>query len=76
MSSKTINLEKILESICFDENKVNNSSKRYILFAMKEACKQTLELVAENAKAYDTIHYWNSIVVDKQSIIDTINQIE
>ena len=44
------------------------------LKAMKEACKQVLELAAENA-TYD----WNDhedIIIDKQSILDTINEVE
>ena len=54
--------------------------------AMKEACKQVLELAAENAKTeyksemvdtpcgakYNT----GKNIVDKQSILDVINQIE
>lgn len=70
-----INLEEILEKHGVTDD-LCTFIKPNIKNAMKEACKQTLELVAENAKAYDTIHHWNSIVVDKQLIIDTINQIE
>ena len=53
--------------------------------AMKEACKQVLELAAENAKAEihtewegntGSEYYTDYAVVNKQSIIDTINQVE
>lgn len=47
--------------------------------AMKEACKQTLELAAENAK----ILHWDThdtdldeYEINKQSILETINQIK
>ena len=76
MSSDKINLEEILkrfshvdhgavEDFWFTEN---------VIKAMKEACRQTLELAAENA-TYD----WNDhedIIIDKQSILDTINEVE
>jgi hypothetical protein len=46
--------------------------------AMKEACKQTLELAAENAKCerngFGHDHLTGN--VDKQSILDTIKQVE
>ena len=55
---------------------------RFIITAMKEACRQTLELAAENAKLLHT----DSMIggcpecgvedVDKKSITDTINQVE
>ncbi len=40
--------------------------------AMKEACRQTLELAVENVQH----HYVNKDWVGKQSILDTIKQIE
>lgn len=80
---KTINLKEILELTCIDENKVNISNKAFILAAMKEACKQTLELAAKNAK-YDGGGCFNNgehlesvpIKINKQSIINIINQVE
>ena len=53
----------------------------YILEAMKEACQQTLELAAENAETEKEMlpecGVLKSVgVVDKQSILDTINQVE
>ena len=78
-----INLEEILkrfshvdhgavEDFWFTEN---------VIKAMKEACRQTLELAAENAKiCTDTMcsPYREDWVkyVDKQSILDTIKQVE
>ena len=76
MSERKINLEKILQSkidtVTLNGNPVYH--KFQIINAMKEACKQLLELAAENA-TYD----WNDhedIIIDKQSILDTIKQIE
>ena len=48
---------------------------------MEEACKQVLELAAENAEILrDDFNYdsqiWETEIVDKQSILDTINQVE
>jgi len=51
---------------------------------MKEACKQVLELAAENADLENNPHYFNEdemihkwdIYIDKQSILDTIKQVE
>lgn len=86
MSRKIINLTEILEEfeigneVQFDVNHNGSGTTMYtkkaVLLLMKEACIQVLQEAAENVKAYDTIHHWNSIVIDKQSIIDTINQIE
>lgn len=83
MSERKINLEEILkrfshvdhgavEDFWFTEN---------VIKAMKEACRQTLELAAENAKiCTDTMcsPYREDWVkyVDKQSILDTIKQVE
>ena len=49
-----------------------------VLSAMKEACRQTLELTAENAKIEKVqIDYKKFVnVVSKQSILDTIKQVE
>lgn len=44
--------------------------------AMKEACRQTLELAAEKAKLYFTDLEQTEVDIDKQSILNTINQIE
>ena len=82
---KEINLEKILANCGAGELTVGDA-----LDAMKEACKQVLELAAENAN----LHHWDkhgrSLItgnkidfdnyggskVNKQSILDTINQVK
>lgn len=93
---KTINLEEILSK----HDKYNDISvelESSILSAMKEACKQTLELASENAETTymcscgsidfnPTSDGWSckvcgkdplpEIEVNKQSILDTINQIK
>ena len=86
MTMKEINLEEILDSI-YDKNYRSNYktlySKQCILEAMKEACTQVLELAAENAEItivneWDGIETGNKkvVVVDKQSILDVINQVK
>ena len=83
---KKINLEEILKqhsNICIDD-------RENVVGAMKEACKQTLGLAAENGEVRITenalieegscyICYDDGVItaeVDKQSILDTINQID
>ena len=46
---KTVNLEKILLKYPTFNNQ-GGYGKEYVLQAMKEACRQTLELAAENSK--------------------------
>ena len=78
--SKKIYLEEILDK--FPE--LRNQSPRLIelsILAMKEACRQTLKLAAENATTEDvgtiTDDGWAPYdIVNEQSILDTINQIE
>lgn len=86
MKGKKLNLEEILKShsnICCDD-------WEDVIIAMKEACRQTLELAAENA---DLIYCENecdipenvvstgdseygSYYISKKSITDTINQVQ
>jgi len=89
MSERKINLEEILNEE-YNLNKDEDGNGIYykweIIKAMKEACRQTLELAAENAKvSIDRINYGCILTefnkssvceINKQSIIDTINQIE
>lgn len=89
---KEINLEEILRNKIGYLGNENNLTKLIseravgseVLSAMKEACKQTLELASERAKIisgshpdskYDTRPVF-TYEVDKQSILDTIKQIE
>lgn len=75
---KKINLEEILNSHCeISSILFTPHDIEVIKICMKEACRQTLELAAENAEAWcyaegNEPEYG----VDKQSIINTINQIE
>ena len=82
---KQVDLKRILYDELSDNmmNVIDNNEnmKEWILDAMKEACKQTLELAAKNAEIkqigchvggfpdFDTI-------VDKQSILNIINQVK
>jgi hypothetical protein len=99
---ETINLEEILFSII--PKKIKNEGfgfgdvdEKYILLAMKKACKKSLELAAKNVKIESVFddtgeiseiseciykpHPYNkrldeNIRINKQSILDTINQIK
>jgi len=102
---KTINLEEILKNsnvhveflkglVIPDGN--NGTELDRVIDAMKEACKQTLELAAENANMigetqddngapdiYEDFVYVSDsngpdygFIVNKQSILDTINQVK
>jgi hypothetical protein len=80
MEKRTINLYSILEEdeklfqdvidgkICY------TLAKSFIYGWMKEACKQTLELACENAKISG--NKYGDAYVNKQSILETIKQIE
>ena len=81
--SKEINLYLILEGeLSGRHNAIVDDTpllKEYILDAMMEACKQTLELAVENAEGDIQRGYESSddkIVINKQSILNTINQIK
>lgn len=84
-------MEKInLEEIIYDSGTKWDTFKRRfpetsdcIISAMREACRQTLELAAENADIYipdgaymDCYVDANKIEINKQSIIDVINLVE
>lgn len=84
---KEINLEEILNDCVF----VDDIVKQQVIAAMKESCRQTLELAAENVGFIETtsdklnsLDYMPFITADdntiwtfdKQSILDTINQIK
>jgi hypothetical protein len=60
-----------------DEELETVPEAKYIKDAMKEACRQALKLAAENAEInYPNEDEGQSAEIDKQSIKDTINQIE
>jgi len=77
---KQINLEEILKSyLTLEAMRANNSNYTYnmVLAAMKEACRQTLELAVENVEAYyyyDMEQYEANI--NEESILNTIKQVE
>ena len=53
--------------------------EREILAFVKDVCQQVLELAAENAFAlpvYDRDILTDECIVNKQSILDTINQVK
>lgn len=80
MSERKVNLEEILNNT-IDLSSYTLQFRNSIKKAMKEACRQTLELAAENAKiCTDTMcsPYYEDWVkyIDKQSILDTIKQVE
>ena len=82
MSSDKINLEEILkkELILIVFGGSPELTFNATIKAMKEACRQTLELAAENARGkilpMTKTGVLNYSEVDKQSILDTIKQIE
>lgn len=80
MSERKINLEEILNDCVYIDDEI----KPMVRNAMREACRQILELAAENAEVdehevAESIHGgpgYTYYEVDKQSILNTINQIE
>lgn len=95
MSERKINLEEILnqknlhtyyypggdfkKEMLHDIDCVFCRYEEEVLKAMKEACRQTLELAAENSEFYswDSLKELQSIEqINRKSILDTINQIE
>lgn len=80
MEERKINLEEILNKVLgvhkdFEILSGFEITKKDCINAMKKACMQTLELAAENAKeVFDDVQ--REYVVDKQSILDTINQVK
>lgn len=84
---KQINLEEILKSyLTVEAMRVNNPDYTFnmVLSAMKDACKQTLMLASENGKTKEVEYDYGGVRAgckyyksefDKQSILDTIKQI-
>lgn len=80
---KKINLEQILKNNIGEpsDRDLQTLIDRYataqdILDAMKEACKQTLKLAANNVRCDAPFGVDVSHIINKQSILDTIDQIE
>ena len=80
MSEKKIKLEEILKNELIPIVFSNSPEMTFnaTIRAMKEACKQVLELAAENATAglFETDDSLGEIIVNKQSILNTIKQVE
>ena len=72
MLERKINLEEILNNCVYIDDEIKPMVKN----AMKEACRQVLELAAENAEITINSIEDLKLIVDKQSIFNTINQIE
>ena len=75
-----VNLEEILKKELIPTVFAGSSEMTFnaTLRAMKEACRQVLELAAEKIKS-DALEEYGSEVPDcwsEQSILDTINQVE
>lgn len=77
---KKINLEEILWDsfhkfgIPKPTHTLAEITQKAVKDAMKEACKQILELAAENAETCEDSAY--NRIVDKQSILNIINLVE
>lgn len=88
MSERKINLEKILNNEAVKAGYLNftqcfveqDYTEEVVKQAMIVACRQILELAAENAKIQKDLSALSrtqgAIWIDKQSILNTINQIE
>lgn len=83
---KKINLEEIINkqyNYPWVDKFLPHSEKQKLLSGVMDACRQVLQLAAENAKLNDYTSFCvgnkykphKSPAVDKQSILDTINQI-
>lgn len=78
MSERKINLEEIIRKYNFNCNDVSLNRNKNML---QEFGKQILELAAENADTKSIVFISGKIqttteVVDKQSILDIIKQVE
>lgn len=90
---KTINLEEILKNQCKITYEIEGVTRYFSFFersiiikAMKEGCKQTLELASENVdnvieKSEEDIHIVlaqeiNNSILDTINNLDTINSIK
>ena len=72
---KEINLEEILINHIGFKIK-NEDVKNLYLLAMKSACRLALELAAENVRCDAPYGVDVSHMINRQSILDTINQVK
>lgn len=89
MSGKKINLEEIMQDYVDPHCFLKTKCYEHVIEAMKETIRQVLELAAERAKIVPcncpiegktsiemSLKDGRYVIVDKQSILNTINQIE
>lgn len=69
---KKVDLNKILGKPSFSSS--GGYGEAIVLLAMKKACEEVLLLAAENADTYALDN--GSVLVDKKSILNTINQVK
>lgn len=74
MSERKVNLHKIIRDKW--QYRLEEVERKVIRDIAKEACRQVLELAAENAEVKPFYYDNNITVVNKQSILNTINQVE
>jgi hypothetical protein len=78
--AKTINLEEIMEEVLIHNNNSfdmlrDSTIVEDVKKIVKEAISQALELAAENADVIHIPFQWCE-EIDKETILDTINQIQ
>lgn len=77
---KEINLKKIYEkeySFC-PANSLTNTQVEFVIYAMREACNQVVNLCAENAVTtqLELGNNCSTIIINKESILKTKDQIK
>ena len=75
MSERKVNLEEIMQQHVDPHCFSRKGCYEAVIDAMREACRQVLELASENVTMYEAGAYLGR-VVNKQSITNTINQVE
>ena len=75
---KEINLEDIANSSSVFRSLMGKQQQNAVIFLMRKACKQTIELCAENAETKYYAPRFDAapkVIIDKQSILNTEKQI-
>lgn len=75
MSERKVNLEEIMQQHVDPHCFARKGCYEAVIDAMKEACRQVLELASENAQC-DFDEGGCTEFVNEKSITDTINQVE
>lgn len=76
MSKRKVNLEEIFMGTSLCRRITDRDDIEVIKIIAKEACRQVLELASENAEVIILSYTHGDVEVDKQSITNTINQVE